>query len=355
MLQVQIFGNSILQWASLVGILGLSVVAGRVTIWRLNKAVHSLFDERDKNVDDLLTSAFEQPLFLMLILCGVLLGFNILTVSPTLADWFRKIWQFLFTITTTWMVSRLYDIVHFAYLVEQLQKKHAYFDDQLMSGLRTAIKVVIWVLGFILALNNVGYDVTAVMAGLAIGGLAVALAAQDTVANLFGGVTIFAQQPFKMGDRIEVQGINGWVKLIGLRTTKLEDVHGQEITVPNKFLSQYPVKNTSGRSSYVVNVILPLNPAADPETLQKFTDSVKNLLEHCAGLEANRGVGIQGFERNAINVEFWYEIKRLTAGNAERYSDDYTQIVEVRSQINLQVLAEMKAWGLEYAAPAQRS
>jgi MscS family membrane protein len=351
MLQIQFLGNSILQWASLVGILGLSVVAGRVTIWRLNRAVRSLFDERDKNIDDLLTAAFEQPLFLMLVLCGVLLGFNILTVAPALADWFHKIWQGLFTITTTWMVSRLYDIVHFAYLVEQLQKKHAYFDDQLMSGLRTASKMVIWVLGIILALNNVGYDVTAVIAGLAIGGLAVALAAQDTVANLFGGVTIFAQQPFKMGDRIEVQDINGWVKTIGLRTTKLEDIHGQEITVPNKFLSQYPVKNASGRSSYVVNVVLPLNPTSNPETLEKFMLTVKDLLERCADLEQNRGVGIQGFERNAINVEFWYEIKRLAAGNAERYSNDYSRIVEIRSQLNLQVLAEMKTCGLEYAAP----
>ena len=93
-------------------------------------------------------------------------------------------------------------------------------------------------MAIILGLNNAGYDVGAIVAGLGIGGLALALAAQDSVKNLFGGFTIFVDKPFKVKDRIKISGFDGAVEEIGIRSTRIRTLDGRMVTIPNsKFLA----------------------------------------------------------------------------------------------------------------------
>ena len=99
---------------------------------------------------------------------------------------------------------------------------------------------LIWIIGIIVALNNAGYDVMALIAGLGIGGLALAMAAKDTVANVFGGFTIFTDRPFSMGDRIVISGFDGTVKEIGIRSTRLQTLAGREVSIPNSKLCRFP-------------------------------------------------------------------------------------------------------------------
>jgi len=93
--------------------------------------------------------------------------------------------------------------------------------DQFGPILRKGLRSSIWAFGLILALNNAGYDVGALIAGLGIGGLALAMAAKDFVSNMFGGITVFVDQPFKVGDRIQISGYDGTIEEIGLRSTRL--------------------------------------------------------------------------------------------------------------------------------------
>ena len=98
-------------------------------------------------------------------------------------------------------------------------------------------------LGLIVALNNAGYDIGALIAGLGVGGLALAIAAKDTVANIFGSVTIFADRPFVIGDRVRIKGHDGVVRDIGIRSTRLETRDGPMVTIPNATFADSAVED----------------------------------------------------------------------------------------------------------------
>ena len=97
------------------------------------------------------------------------------------------------------------------------EKSDSSFDNQLIPVIQKGVRSIIWILGIIIGLDNIGFDITAMIAGLGIGGLALALAAQDSVKNIFAGIMIFLDKPFRIKDRIQVDGFDGIVEDVGLR------------------------------------------------------------------------------------------------------------------------------------------
>lgn len=127
--------------------------------------------------------------------------------------------KFLVVIAFTWLVVRVYGSIHRGIFEPYARKAEASIDLHLFAVARTIINVLVWVVGITSGLNSIGFEVSAILAGIGIGGMAIALAAQDSVANIFGGLIILTQRPFKIGERIEVAGVDGWVHHIGLRST----------------------------------------------------------------------------------------------------------------------------------------
>ena len=120
--------------------------------------------------------------------------------------------------------------------------------------------------------QNLGFNITAALAGLSVGGLALGLAAQDTVANLFGAVAIFIDKPFRMGDRITLENIDGVVETIGLRSTRIRNLDGHLITVPNKTMGNATITNITLRPNIktVMNIGI---------TYDTSTDQLKHALQ----------------------------------------------------------------------------
>ena len=111
--------------------------------------------------------------------------------------------------------------------------------------LQKTLRALVWILGIISGLTNAGYDVGALLAGVGIGGLAMAMAAKDFVANIFGGVTVFIDKPFTVGDRIKVNGIDGTVQEIGIRSTRLSTLENRMVTIPNHQFTDQMVENVT--------------------------------------------------------------------------------------------------------------
>ena len=114
--------------------------------------------------------------------------------------------------------------------------------NQIGPILRKSVRSIVWILGVITAMNNAGYDVAALLAGVGIGGLALAMAAKDFVANIFGGIAVFVDKPFQVGDRIVVNGIDGTVQEIGIRSSRLITLEGRRVTIPNNSFTNSPVR-----------------------------------------------------------------------------------------------------------------
>lgn len=145
------------------------------------------------------------------------------------------------------------------------------FAEQLFPLLRKVAKVAVIIAAAVLTADNLDIKITSLLAGLSVGGLALGLAAQDTVANLFGAVSIFLDKPFHMGDVIRVEGVEGTVESIGLRSTRIRNADGHHVTVPNKLMGNAIITNITARPTIRTEMNLGLTCDTSVEKVKRAT------------------------------------------------------------------------------------
>ncbi len=151
------------------------------------------------------------------------------------------------TLFILYALTKLVNVVT-VFLTAKAAKTESVLDDQLVPLLGKTIKWFIWIIGGLLFLQNVlNYNISSLLAGLGIGGLAVAFAAQDTVANIFGAIMIFVDRPFKVGDAVSMEGFEGAVESIGLRSTRIRTWDGTLVTIPNRTVASANINNLAAR------------------------------------------------------------------------------------------------------------
>jgi MscS family membrane protein len=225
-----------------------------------------------------------------------------------------------------WLVARLLDALLSEFVKPLTAKTETDLDDQLMPILRKSMKIIVLGLTVVIALNNVGYDVAALLAGLGIGGLAMAMAAKDTVSNVFGGVTIFTDQPFTINDRIRASGFDGTVEEIGVRSTRIRTLDGTLVTIPNSSFAESAVENVSAEPSRKVKVNLGLTYDTTPEQMQEAMTILADIADGNDGLLENRTIS---------------------------FNKKGAAIMDVQTEINMEILSRFNARGLEFAFPTQ--
>src|SRR5207249_3309066 len=139
------------------------------------------------------------------------------------------------------------------------------FNAQLFSIIRRSLNTFIIIVAILVTASNIGINITAAITSLSIGGLAVGLAAQDTLANLFGAIAVFADKPFRVGDQIKVDGAEGRVESVGMRSTRVRNPEGNLVSVPNKTMGNAIITNLTSRPSIktVMNLTLSRDLPAD--------------------------------------------------------------------------------------------
>lgn len=151
-------------------------------------------------------------------------------------------------------------------------------DDQLVPLVTRTLKFLVVVLGFLTVLQNFGVNVVSVLAGLGLGGLALALAAQDTAANLFGSVTILMDQPFQIGDHVKIGSHEGTVEDIGFRSTRIRTFYRSVVTIPNSIVAKEYIDNLGQRNARRVRHVLGLTYDTPEASMKEFMDKVRYLL-----------------------------------------------------------------------------
>ena len=330
------YGNTLSDWLiALLLVLG-SVLAGRAVYWLFGSWIKFIARRSRSRVDDVMVDIVEEPLVFLVILVGVRLSLLRLTLPETAADWLGKGFSMAAALGAAWLIVRLYQAFHTGYLVPMARKSATSFDDQLLPTLRSGLTIIVWLLGILVGLNNSGVDVGALLAGLGIGGLAFALAAQDTVANIFGGVTIFLQRPFKIGDLIEFNGKQMVVKEIGLRATKLEDFDTNYlITIPNSQFTNGVIANVSAEPGHWVARTLKFAPDSSASQVEQSLRVIKSALGRNPGIDKVL-VRFNGFDNYAYEVLVVYHITSF----GERWrvmSEAHLSLVRAFEQTNLRL------------------
>lgn len=335
------FGSSLGQWLLCVGIIIGAVMIGKLVYWIFKTRVAKLAAKTESQLDDLIVDLIEEPIVFCITVAGIWYGISQLTLPEKVDRYVDMGVHFLIILALTWLIARLVEALFSHYLMPLAEKSDNELDDLLLPIARKGAKIGVWSIGLIVALNNAGQDVGALIAGLGIGGLALAMAAKDTVANIFGGFTIFTDHPFSLKDRVRVAGYDGTIEEIGIRSTRLRTLSGTLVTIPNAKFADSAVENVSLEPNRKVTNNLGLIYDTTPDQMKQAMEILQGLASKNDQLEEKTVIGFNEFGASAMNILFIYYIKKDA------------DIVGTQSAMNLAILDAFNAANLEFAFPTQ--
>lgn len=291
--------------------------------------------------DDKIISALKGPLRFSFIIIGVHLFF-VLTFKET--DFIKNILSSLVVYTVFWAIL---DIVEkfrgvFSKVFERVNPD---LGSEIGSFIVTIVKMLLIGIGLGAILQVWGINVTALVASLGIGGLAFALAAKDTAANLFGSFSLLADKSIRIGEWIKVNGVEGIVEDIGIRTTKIRTFDKSIITVPNHMIANNPIENFSRRGVRRIKMAVGLTYGTRRETIQTIVKEIREMLQVHEGIAQKETllVHFDTFGDSSLNV-FIYT---FTA------TSNWAHYLETREDIHLKIMEIVERNGSGFAFPSQ--
>ncbi len=336
--------NSIGQWLTAVAFVVGAFVASHILLWIIRHIVKKIVKRTPPKIDDMIVEAIEKPVAAVVMLIGLKLALQELTLPARVNTFTMRAYIMLMVLGLTWFLSRLVSQIIGGYLRPSVSKKlpGKRADKQMIPAVKRSVQTIIWGVGIVVALSNSGYDVKALVAGLGLGGLALALAAKDTVTNIFGGITIFFDKPFRIGDRVRVSGYDGYIVAVGLRSFRLSTLEGTEVVIPSAVIIDNVVENVSREPARRVVLELGLTYDTTPDQMRRAMEILKEIAAQNPNLEKNNTtVYFNTFADFSINISFIYFIIKGK------------DVFETQSEVNLEILERFNAEGLNFAFPTQ--
>ena len=340
-LNQEFYGNSILNWGIALGILIVSFVLVKVLYWIFSNIIRRLTSKTKTNLDDVLIDKLEKPLTYLLLILGYWISIHYLTFTQEIEDVLENVAYFLLVLDLTAILSRIVDALISEVIMPISEKSESSFDNQLIPVIQKGVRSIIWVLGIIIGLDNIGFDITAMIAGLGIGGLALALAAQDSVKNIFAGIMIFLDKPFRINDRIQVDGFDGIVEEVGLRSTRLRTLEGRIVTIPNSRFTDNSVTNVTSQPALKVKLNLGLTYDTNEDDMQKAIDILEDIVKNQDAITDDYAAGFNGFGDFSLNIVFIYYVR------------PESHWLDTQTLVNKEILKRFNKEGLEFAFPTQ--
>ncbi len=336
------YGNTIAEWAISIAILAAFVLLSKVVYILITKVIKQFTKKTKSRIDDIIIDKLEEPAVFAIILVGIWYSLDMLS----LPEWWDRmtghVFYFLVTFNVAWLLVRLFNAFIDEYLQPLVEKSKTDFDDQLLPIARKAVNISVWVLAIIIGLNNAGYDVTALIAGLGIGSFAFALAAKDSISHIFGGFVLFTDKPFTINDRVIVKGYDGFVREVGVRSTRIQTLDGRMVTIPNGSIVNDTVTNITLEDARKVSVDLGLTYSTTPEMMEKAMEILRQICIDNEGVDDKRTVtSFLSFGDFSLNIRFIYYIRKGFS------------IFNTMNDVNMEVLKKFNDNNLDFAFPTQ--
>ncbi len=336
------YGNTVGNWALSLLIIASSVLLSKIAYIVLGKFFKRFTKNTKTKLDDIIIDKMEEPAVFAIIIFGIWYALQLLAVSAGFSELIGHAFYIVITFNAAWLLVRLLDAIIEEYFVPMVEKSKSDLDDQLLPIVRKAISISIWVLAIIVGLNNAGYDVAALIAGLGLGGFAFALAAKDSISHVFGGFVLFADKPFTINDRIIVGGFDGIVKEIGIRSARIQTLDGRMVTLPNAAIANDSIVNVSAEKARKITVDLGLTYDTTPEKMQLAMDILQQISIQNPNVDDHNTVtAFTAFGDFSLTLRYIY------------YINKGANIFGTMSEINMEVLKQFNDNKLEFAFPTQ--
>jgi MscS family membrane protein len=336
------FGSTVPQYLLFFAVLGVGAVVGRSLGFLYKRRLQKKAEATETEIDDIIVHALGGPVVLLAVVLAAALGREILTPTGPARTVLDASVEIPVIVALAWITVRLTDGIIESYVMEYAEHTESKLDDELVPIVSRVTNIAIVATAGIVILDTVGYDVTAIIASLGIGGVAFAFAARKTTADIFGGVHILSTKPFRVDDMVEIDGTRGTVEEIGLRTTRVRDKDGRIVTFPNSTIAEQEVMNVTSEPTRLVKTYLGLTYDTTPAEMDAAIDLAVKTANSVDGVVAERtGAWFWEYGDSALRIRLDYHIRPL-----DRWKG-------VKDDVNREIQRAFHDAGFEMAFPTR--
>lgn len=336
------FGNTLLQFAYFFLILLGTVIGAKILYFIMKKYLQGFTAKTETDLDDLLVNALEKPVVFLLFIFGLSISVSPLTLDAGVLVTFGNFIGVLFTLGLAWVVVALMDVGIEKFIVPFTRRSKSKLDDQLVPIVKNGLKSIVIILALLTIVSNFGYDVTAVLGGLGIAGIAIAMAAQDTIGNILGSLAIFSDRPFEVEDSVRIGSDLGIVEEVGLRSTRIRTLDGTLLTIPNSSVAKSAIENFSKSDKRRVRFKLALEYDTSSKKLDKAKEILRSTINETRGVDPETfSAHFSDFGDSSISLMLTYHIAETS------------RLLDIQDEVNTKIKERFEKAKIGFAYPAR--
>jgi len=346
-------GNTIWRFGVVLLVVLVAMAAGRIVQFAINSYAVRRAEKKGQSSLTLLLKALANPIYVATFAAGIFfakapLFFNDENgIRTAIGEGWTKLAQVVLAIAAAYGLYRLVDVIEY-YLNRLVGKTETKLDDMLVPIVRKALRITIAIIAVLLISENIlGTNVKSLLLSAGVGGIAVALAAKDTIANFFGSITIFTDRPFQMGELVKIDEHLGPVEEVGFRSTRIRTLQGHLVTIPNSVITNSSVENIGRRPFIRRTSNVTITYDSGHTKAKRAVEIIKEVLAGVPQLntdpEKPPRVYFSDFNDWSLNIYMSYWVR----------PPDYWLYHQVNEQVNLEIMKRFEAEQIEFAFPSQ--
>ncbi len=336
------FGQPLWKYLSFLIYVVLAFYAAKILDLIINSWLKRLATRTETKYDDLILDLLRGPVKVVAFVILLNIGLGVFDWPETAGKYFARALVIIVACSVTYVVLKIVDLLLGIWRERVVLEQDKVFAAQLFPIFSRVAKVIIVIAATLLTADNLEIEIKTLLAGLSVGGLALGLAAQDTVANMFGAVAILLDKPFHIGDRIRVEGVDGTVETIGLRSTRVRNLDGHLVTLPNKLMGNAVITNITKRPTIKTEMNIGLTYDTPVEKVKRATLILEEIFS-ANPKTMDLIISFNRFADSALNI-FVVHVWNGT--------DVKTHFNEMQA-LNLKIKERFDAEKIEFAFPTQ--
>ncbi|MBX2865920.1 MAG: mechanosensitive ion channel family protein [Leptolyngbyaceae cyanobacterium MAG.088] len=338
-LQTTFLGNTVAGYGIALLNIGIGIAIANLLKRLILRRLKRWAKRTTNTLDDQLVNLIERPTLWLLYLGSCYISLQNLTLSPSVYQLLRSVGIISATLL---LVQLLGSVAEYSLRIYGFIHREQPNIRQSLNALIPAVRVFLWAIGIVFVLDNLGFDISAVVTGLGISGVAIALASQGILQDLFSYFSILLDRPFEIGDFIVIGDMAGTVQQVGIKTTRLRSLDGEQLILANTDLTASRVQNFQRMAQRRIAFNLGVTYETTMAQLEQIPDIIRKIIEEIPQVTFDRA-HFASFEDFSLNYEIVYLVN----------TKDYNLYRDVQQQINLAIKQQFDQAGIEFAYPTQ--
>ncbi|MDR1596226.1 MAG: mechanosensitive ion channel family protein [Treponema sp.] len=333
MLNFTLLGRPVEQWLMAAAFIAGGFIAGKLCFLIMGIILKLSRSRTKTKIDDLVISCIRLPLVMGITLGGIRLGLGYLGLNQGITLWVDRILSSVLILVFALSLNRALGSLINHYMPAKggtVLKGEA----SLQPLLRKFFNTLVWIIAAVLILRVLGYNISALLAGLGLGGAALALASKDTLSNFFGSITVFVDKPFRLNDRIKIGDYDGVITEMGIRTSRLRTLENRTVVIPNSLFAATPIENISSAPNTKITQTIKVRGDNNSEKITRGIAILRDIHNAVPGMEGQAIAALASVGGLICSINFVYFISKQA---------DYWGTINA---VNLEVLRRFEEAGV---------